>query len=240
MKRFTETEKWKDKWFCSLKPLHKLTWEYLRDNCDNAGFFELNPKLDSYLIGITEEEYLGAIKGLMRGLIESKEDGKFWIKKFLFHQKNIPLNPANNAHKQIIGIIRENVEKFEYSFDYLGAYEGLISPPGKGNSKGIIEVDKGGMGELLPWDAKKIKHFFDNSSYWAETVCMNKKITPAQLKIFQSEFLKDVTDSTQTYPNQQEAIKHFNNHLKKQLNGNNRSIPGVAEKIPTGRTAGKF
>ncbi len=40
--RFTETNKWKDKWFRSLDPLEKVLFIYLIDNCDNAGFIEID------------------------------------------------------------------------------------------------------------------------------------------------------------------------------------------------------
>lgn len=147
MKRFSETDKWKDEWFSSLAPVEKLVFLFLIDSCDNAGFFELNTRLNSYLIGISEVEYLGAIKGLNRGLLGAKNEKVYWIKKFLFHQKNLPLNPENNAHKQIISIIQEKMVLFnELSmFVKLGANEGLFSPIGKG--KGKVVVDKGVQGE---------------------------------------------------------------------------------------------
>ena len=40
--RFTDTNKWHDAWFSSLKPLEKLLFNYLCDNCDIAGFIEIN------------------------------------------------------------------------------------------------------------------------------------------------------------------------------------------------------
>ncbi len=147
-KRFSEIEKWKDEWFCSLIPIEKLVWLFLIDNCDNAGFFELNTRLNSFIIGITQDEYLGAIKGLNRGLIVAKNGNKYWIKNFLFHQKNLPLKVENNAHKQIVGLIQQNAIDFDFNFDFLrektlnsGANEGLISPIGKGidKGKGLLE-----------------------------------------------------------------------------------------------------
>ncbi len=159
-KRFTDTEKWKDEWFMSLSKEGKLTFLFLIDNCDNAGFFETNRRVNSFLIGISETEYLGAIEGLKRGLITSKDGNKHFIKKFLFHQKNTPLNLENNAHKQIIGLIRSNLELFDFDFNKLGACEGLFSPigKGKGNSKGL-GTDKGnGI------DSEEIKKTFE--TFW--------------------------------------------------------------------------
>lgn len=148
-KRFTETNKWDDAWFSNLKPLEKLVFLFMIDRCDNAGFFELNPRNHAFQIGISQDEYLGAIKGLNRGLLSSVDNSKIWIKKFLFHQKNLPLNIKNNAHKQIILIIQNNINDFEFDFNSLGADMGLISPIGKGIGKGNSIGKEGGAGETV-------------------------------------------------------------------------------------------
>ena len=57
MARFTAAEKWGDGWFSNLKPLEKLIFLYLTDKCDNAGFYEINYRIDPFVIGITKEEY---------------------------------------------------------------------------------------------------------------------------------------------------------------------------------------
>lgn len=146
-KRFTETNKWDDEWFLGLTPIQKLVFQFLTDRCDNAGFMEVNPRFNSFRIGISESEYLGAIEGLIRGLIRSRDGKRIWIRKFLFHQKNLPLNLKNNAHKQIVSILQKTSTEFDYDFKDLGAIEGLISPIGIG-----IGIDKGngkegGVGE---------------------------------------------------------------------------------------------
>ncbi len=136
-KRFSETDKWKDEWFAGLPPIQKLVFLFFTDNCDNAGFIEINPRVNSFLIGISEEEYLGAIEGLNRGCLGAKFSKILWVKNFLFHQKNLPLNPENNAHKQIINLIKNRTPDFDIDFNKeLGASEGLFSPTGRGKGKG--------------------------------------------------------------------------------------------------------
>jgi hypothetical protein len=139
--RFTYTEKWYDAWFTTLKPSEKLLFIYLYENCDIAGFIEVNPKRWSSDIGITAAQIKGALKGLGRGLIFSAAGDCIYIKTFLKHQKNYPLEPTKNpAHR---GIVKRFVI-YGYKFDleateekiqeFLeGALKGLNSPIGNGN-----------------------------------------------------------------------------------------------------------
>jgi len=43
--RFTETEKWADKLFRKWKPETKLLFLFIVDNCDCAGFWEIDLEL---------------------------------------------------------------------------------------------------------------------------------------------------------------------------------------------------
>jgi hypothetical protein len=84
-----------------------------------------------------EQKHLqGALKGLARGIEE--KDGWVWVKNFLRHQKNDLLNPDNPAHRQIIGLVKDQVERFPSVKLLLpkGASKGLQSPIGKGKGKG--------------------------------------------------------------------------------------------------------
>lgn len=140
MKRFTETDKWKDVWFRRLAPIEKLTFLYLVDNCDNAGFLELDQEMMARFIGITELDLEGALKGLVRGI--EGASGWVWVKNFLRHQKNDVLNPDNPAHRQIIGLLEKQRNRFGHvaEFAFLtakeGASKGHKSPIGKGTGKG--------------------------------------------------------------------------------------------------------
>jgi len=167
MKRFSETDKWKDEWFSSLNPIEKLVFLFLIDSCDNAGFFELNQRLNSFLIGISEAEYLGAIKGLNRGLLGAKDGKVFWIKKFLFHQKNLPLNAENNAHKQIILILSQKKDLFSSDIlQYLGADKGLFSPIGKGKGKGKVD-NAGEIKKMKPPTLDEMRKYFIENDFSA-------------------------------------------------------------------------
>ncbi len=141
MSRFTEPNKWKDAWFRKLQPPEKLVWLYLVDTCDNAGFFDYDPEMIAFFTGMEQKNVEKAFKGLARGLVGAKDGAEYHIKNFLKHQRNLPLNEINNAHRQIIRIITEKKESFpDLLSSYLGPNEGLISPIG------IVKVKVDGKG----------------------------------------------------------------------------------------------
>jgi len=88
----------------------KVVWLYMIDNCDNAGFIEIDAGYMSFLIGLDESVILTAIKSLKKGVVNV--GNRYFIKNFLRHQKNLPLNGKNNAHKQIIGILNDQMRYF--------------------------------------------------------------------------------------------------------------------------------
>lgn len=148
--RFTDTNKWNDAWFSQLKPLEKLLWNYLCDNCDIAGFVEYIPKNWANDIGTDVETIEKTFEGLSRGLVGAKEGLIYYIRNFLKHQKNYPLNSKNNSH---IGIIKR-FENYSHYFNItdidvfineckLAPSKPLLSPLGKGNGndKGISNAN---------------------------------------------------------------------------------------------------
>lgn len=124
-KRFTDTELWGKEFFLKYSMKQKLLLRYLYDSCDNAGIYEPNYILLEVFIGekVTEEEILSLNTDKVR--IEKLKNGKFYLNKFIKFQQGNFLNPKNNAHKQILQLIRENGINFK---DVLGAEEEQISP----------------------------------------------------------------------------------------------------------------
>lgn len=139
--RFTDTDKWNDKWFFELKPNEKLLFIYLCENCDIAGFIETNFRKWSTDTNINNTTIIkGALKGLERGLIYSGNNDILYIKNFLKHQKNYPLNEKNKAHLGIIKRFNFYLQQFDIKNidDFLqGAWKGLYSPTGNGIGNGI-------------------------------------------------------------------------------------------------------
>jgi hypothetical protein len=108
--RFTNSDKWTDSWFSDLSANAKLLFIFLYENCDNAGFYEVNKKFMLFLLGFQDEELKNAIKEIGKAYLKSNDGTKIWLKNFLKHQKLTPLNWKNNAHKQIIMILKDNLE----------------------------------------------------------------------------------------------------------------------------------
>lgn len=94
-KRFTDTEKWRDPWFCSLTPPEKLFWVYLLDTCNMAGVWQVNwPLVSFYIPGFEFKDEVFA------GRIEKLKNDKWYVKKFTDFQYG-PLHTANRMHQRI-------------------------------------------------------------------------------------------------------------------------------------------
>lgn len=173
--RFTDTDKWQDGWFVNLKPTEKLLFMYLCDNCDIAGFIEINIKKWVVDTGFIKSQIEGALKGLRRGLIYSNTDDCIYIRNFLKHQKNLPLNEKNQAHKGIIKRFEKYSHKFEitdYNEFVKGAQEGLRRGTGKGIGnvfndsieKNTIITNSNKLQESIDYYNKEAEEF-DNNQY---------------------------------------------------------------------------
>jgi hypothetical protein len=135
--RLTDTNKWNDKWFLDLRPIEKILFNYLCDNCDCAGFIEINIRKWANEIGHNNKEIEGALKGLNRGLIYSNNKEEIYLRTYLKHQKKYPLNPKDNFYNGIIA----RFENYRYKFDIQdvnefiqGALKGLRRDKDNGNN----------------------------------------------------------------------------------------------------------
>jgi hypothetical protein len=178
--RFTDTNKWADTWFVELKAKEKLLFMYLCDVCDVAGFVEVSYRKFSFDLSIPQSDIQEAIKGLSKGLILSRCGDVALLKNFLKHQKNLPLNEFNNAHKGIFKKYEYYSAKFdnlmisnEIGIFILGAKEGLTSPTGKdkSNDKGnniekVKENFKNDLSEFVETYGKDLCNNF--YLYWTE------------------------------------------------------------------------
>ncbi len=129
MKRLTETDRWKDKFFLELNPTSKLLLSYLYDSCDSAGFIDYIPKLWlNHLNGkkntITTDDLKDALKELQAKLLSDKKN-KLFIKDFLLHQKKIPLIKGQEESDWIIQKLKNNLEGFNNAVEIIAILESV-------------------------------------------------------------------------------------------------------------------
>lgn len=100
-KRFTDTEKWKKRWFRELSPKMKCAWSYLCDMCDHAGIWEEDFDLMKTFIGceVTAEEIEKTFPGRIMRLKNAGEmySGKWLIVGFISFQYK-ELKSTNKVH----------------------------------------------------------------------------------------------------------------------------------------------
>jgi len=108
-KRFTDSEKWNDPWFCELNSNDKLFWIYIIDNCDHAGIWKVNWPLVKFHI----KDFVFN-KQVFNGRIKELSSDTWFISKFIDFQYG-ELNEINRAHLSVINILKKE-----------GAYKGLI------------------------------------------------------------------------------------------------------------------
>lgn len=143
--RYTDSEKWKDPWFCGLTPTEKLFWFYLLDNCDHCGIWKVNWPLVEFYVGtkdIQVERFNGRIKVI--------DEGRWFIEKFVLFQQKISnineLNPENRCHKSIINTLT----KLNLLSSLVGASKPLARVYGNSNSNVIGGLLLEGGGRKLP------------------------------------------------------------------------------------------
>ena len=119
-KRFTDSDKWKDKWFRALRPEFKLAYLYLLDNCDHAGVIELDRELADFQIGnaIDWDDFI-SICGKRIAMLA---DDKIWLVKFIEFQYG-ELSENCKAHNPVY----QSMEKHRLSKGY---------PKGPGQGQG--------------------------------------------------------------------------------------------------------
>jgi len=237
-KRFSTIEKWDDLWFSELQPISKLLFLFLVDKCDNAGFVEINPRLHSFIIGISKQEYLDSLQTLDKVLVWSVSGEKIWLKNFIFYQNNLPLNRENNAHKQIINLLKQNIELFDFDFSIilpnLGPNQDLIRDLGNGNGKGIGNgIDKGNGNNLngVMHEISKLSLVLQSEDSWLESIARKYKcsITFATNKIL--DFIIHLEAQGEESKTLQDAKSHYDNWFRiqkdlklKQKNGTFRKV----------------
>jgi len=141
--RFTKTEKWNDSWFRNLPPDAKLAFLYLCDNCDCAGFWEIDTEAAEWHTKLPN--FSKILPTLAKSVIVR---GRFlWLKNFIRHQRNFPLCGQNKAHGRIIARLQEMISVFPEAKSLLGDAN---NPPKKGDNPPSEGDGRGMQGGFIP------------------------------------------------------------------------------------------
>ena len=111
MKRLVETDRWKDSFFVELHPNAKLLLSYMYDNCNEAGFIDLNWVIWSSQLNM-QQEFIKTSLIALSSLLVSDKKKKLFIKDFLKHQRKLPLIKGNEESDLIIEKLQSNLKKF--------------------------------------------------------------------------------------------------------------------------------
>ena len=102
-KRFTDTEKWKKKFFKTLCCKHKLLWLYILDDCNHAGIWDIDLEVAGLRAGeeFNEKEVLKIFKD---NIIPIDNNEKWFVPKFIDFQYG-QLNSDSRVHQSVIKIL---------------------------------------------------------------------------------------------------------------------------------------
>lgn len=122
-KRFTDTEKWKKKWYRELGSKLRDVRQFVLDDCDMAGIWEIDLNRLSYYIG--EKVTLEDVHQAFQNETQDLQDGSLFVPAFLEFQYG-NLVETNNAHRSVLKRLRSK----------------KISQPLGSPSRGVQDKDK--------------------------------------------------------------------------------------------------
>lgn len=132
-KRLTDTEIWDQDWFVDLPTKYKLFWNYIKDKCDNAGFWRPNRVVAQRIIGepINIEEFLKFIN-VDKVRIMVLPTGRWFLRDYFIFQYGEVFSPTSLVHKGALKTLLAN-----------GVHPG--------------EILNGGIGKLKDIDIQQLK-----------------------------------------------------------------------------------
>jgi hypothetical protein len=109
-KRFTDTEIWEQDWYIDLPTKYKLTWNYIKDKCDNCGIWRPNKSLLQRIIGepVNLEEFLTFVN-VEKGRITVLPTGRWFLRDFFIFQYGDKFSPTSQIHKGAIKQLVANI-----------------------------------------------------------------------------------------------------------------------------------
>ena len=107
---YTATNKWADNWFLCLSSDAKVLFYYITEKCNNAGFYEIHKPTMLAQTNINEIRAKECFIEIKKAYIMSVDKQTIWFKNYIKYQRKLPLKEHVSNHKQIINILKDNLE----------------------------------------------------------------------------------------------------------------------------------
>lgn len=146
-KRDRDTNIWKDKFYQGLPPLYKCFWDYINDECDNAGVWITEFKTAGNRIGRKIRPELAL--ELFGSRVQVFDHGNKWhVKTFVSEKLGFDeLNPTHKFQKSILDLLTKH--KIQKNGVYPDTLQSVKERTWEGQGKGKEGIE-GGTGETLP------------------------------------------------------------------------------------------
>lgn len=238
-KRDRDTNIWKDKFYQGLPPLYKCFWDYINDECDNAGVWITEFKTASNRIGRRINPDL-ALQHFGARVHVFDNGNKWHVKTFVSDKLGFDeLNPAHKFQKSIMDLLlKHKIQKNGVYPDTLQSVkERAWEERDKDKDKGGIE---GGPGETLPPKPKPpeddiyrplseewFSNIFDEMFLEQKAMVYREHDIPDQLKKFKSKVIgapgeyiyRDTAGMRNAFDYQ---LRHTKPEKKEKLNGKSK------------------
>jgi hypothetical protein len=131
MKRFTETEKWRDSWFRQLSPDTKLAYLYILDSADIAGVWDPDKALADFTIG--RQIDWERVRNELGDRVKVLDSGKWLLTRFVAFQYG-KLSEDCRPHAAVLRLIEAHGIKRHTLFNRVS--KGYTKPQGQGQGQG--------------------------------------------------------------------------------------------------------
>jgi len=138
-KRFTDTDKWKKRWFSELPKDYKIFWLYLLDDCNHAGIWNVEIEVAKIRLNIKINES-NALQNYGNRILPFDNQTKWFISDFIEYQYGT-LSIACKPHKPIIELLTK--------YDLLKKLSKGYPIPFQENAERVKEKEKEQVKEFL-------------------------------------------------------------------------------------------
>lgn len=154
-KRFRDTSITRDTWYRKLTPIHKCFWNFLCDECDKSGVWQVDSEAIEFYLGqeVDINEFLAAVN-LGKERVEWLGNEKLFVTGFVEFQYGT-LTEKCVPHRRIIATAEKNGILDRVYVGYpLGYNIGYNVPSGKGKERTGQEEERKGK-DVLPQKSKR-------------------------------------------------------------------------------------